>query len=639
MRFWLPGFGQLRTRLLYLVLVALAPACGLVLYGNFELLKVEKDGLRAQAISTAELAAASQEHFIKNARHLLGTLRDINWLMTAPNRSAVEFHFINLRLLSPDYADFGLVEADGRIFASAADTNTTQVVTNWSLFRKCLATERFCVSNFEPDEVAKTETVRFGYPVVGSDGKLLRILYGSLRLPLLSEVLTNISLPTGSTITVVDPAGNVVARYPDGEKWVGKNLAKSDYVRSVLDKREETTFESTGLDGEKRLFATSSVSDGKGAAFFVAVGIPTGVLYAQANEKLWRKSLALMLVGLVAFSAAWLLGQKSLIEPVNQIAGAARRLAAGDYAARAKLGDGASELHQLAKDFDAMAENLARREADLRAASEKISKLNAELENRVVERTKQLEASNRELEAFSYSVSHDLRAPLRHMDGFAQILMTEPSVEKDERAKRYLQLITKAAKQMGMLIDDLLSFSKMGRQSMVKQRVNMEALVEDVIKDFREELEERRVEWRIEKMPLVEGDATMLRQVWVNLVSNALKYTRERPVAKIDIGAREEPTEQGDEVVFLIKDNGAGFEMKYADKLFGVFQRLHKAEEFEGTGIGLANVRRIVARHFGRTWAEGELDKGATVYFSLPKRRVFESEAAKNAPGEKSSNA
>jgi light-regulated signal transduction histidine kinase (bacteriophytochrome) len=173
---------------------------------------------------------------------------------------------------------------------------------------------------------------------------------------------------------------------------------------------------------------------------------------------------------------------------------------------------------------------------------------------------------------------------------------------------------------MGMLIDDLLQFSKMGRQAMVRQRVDFGALVREIIAEYRDEEEGRSVEWKIQELPQVECDAAMMRQVWVNLISNALKYTRGKNPTVIEIGCKDTASE----LTFFIRDNGAGFEMAYADKLFGVFQRLHKADEFEGTGIGLANVQRIVNRHFGRAWAEGEVDKGATIYFSLPKLGTFE---------------
>ncbi len=229
-----------------------------------------------------------------------------------------------------------------------------------------------------------------------------------------------------------------------------------------------------------------------------------------------------------------------------------------------------------------------------------------------------LEAANKELEAFSYSVSHDLRAPLRHIDGYAALLRKSVEQSLNEKAARYLQTISDSATQMGQLIDDLLVFSRMGRQEMLHTTIHLDQLIKHILSDLRLDLQGREISWTIAALPAVQGDPSMLRQVFMNLIANAVKFTSTRPIARIEIGVVEDSGSR--EIVLFVRDNGVGFDMQYAPKLFGVFQRLHRADEFEGTGIGLANVRRIVHRHGGRAWAESVPDKGATFYVALPRR-------------------
>jgi K+-sensing histidine kinase KdpD len=251
---------------------------------------------------------------------------------------------------------------------------------------------------------------------------------------------------------------------------------------------------------------------------------------------------------------------------------------------------------------------------------DEIRKLNQKLANRAAE----LESSNKELESFAYSVSHDLRAPLRHVVGFSELLQKQAACFLDDKSKRYIKTILDSAQKMGKLIDDLLSFSRIGRAETKKSLVNLGQLVKDVVSEIEQETRGREIAWKIDALPVCYGDRSMLMLVLANLVSNAVKFTRMRTRAEIEIGC-----EDGDNgVEVFVRDNGAGFDMQYANKLFGVFQRLHRADEFEGTGIGLATVQRIIHRHGGKVRAEGAVDQGATFYFSLPKAQHSELGAA-----------
>jgi signal transduction histidine kinase len=315
--------------------------------------------------------------------------------------------------------------------------------------------------------------------------------------------------------------------------------------------------------------------------------------------------LAMSLFAAFVFSSIF---QKATARPIAQLAETARIVSREkQYSLRAPTTRNADEIGLLIEAFNEMLGQIQERDTALQAGRD-------ELELRVVRRTAQLEAVNRELESFTYSVAHDLRAPLRHIQGFADALIEECSGQIDAAAKGYLTRIIDSTRRMDQLINDLLGLAQLGRQELRAQPTKLNPLVEDVVGELNHETQGRNIEWRIGDLPAVECDPGLIKLVFQNLLSNAVKYTRPRDPAVIEVGQQ---IVQGERVIY-IRDNGVGFNMKYAHKLFGVFERLHRREDFEGTGVGLATVQRIIHKHGGRIWAEAAVDRGATFFLTLP---------------------
>ncbi|MGH9407680.1 MAG: sensor histidine kinase [Terriglobia bacterium] len=316
--------------------------------------------------------------------------------------------------------------------------------------------------------------------------------------------------------------------------------------------------------------------------------------------------------------------QRAVARPVVRLAEIARIISRQkNYSIRIAPGERRDEVGVLMSSFNDMLAEIQQRDAALQRAHN-------ELERRVEERTAQLEAVNKELEAFSYSVSHDLRAPLRQVNGFAKILADDAGPRLDPAAQRYLKLIQDGARNMGELIDDLINMGRIGRLEPAFRPVDLSVALRSALDDLKPDLAGRRIDWRIAALPVVECDPGLIKLVFANLLSNAVKYTRIREDAVIEVDSHKAEGES----VISVRDNGAGFDPKYAHKLFGVFQRLHRQEEFEGTGVGLATARRIIQKHGGRIWAEGEAGRGATFFFTLRTNRAEDHAGGHSAASE-----
>ncbi|MEX2228572.1 MAG: ATP-binding protein [Dehalococcoidia bacterium] len=594
-------------RVALIALIAL-PAIVLTLRSGLERRDESAEHVRDQGLQLArgvshqgELTADAARDLLRPIAALFAASSGVTGISTEAC-TAFLASFIGTR---SEYVSVGLADTTGRVHCASQPVADRLTVADQPFFIAAMAAEQITPGHFAVDRVSGEPALTFGSPVVGSNAARLGVVFAAINLQRLQPNTLIEGLPEGSYGLVTDSEGTILARVPDPEHQVGSRI-RDERVVAAMSRLHEGTVEGISPEGTPSLIAFAPIT-GLGAGAYAVIGIPSAAAFSDANRALREDLIVLAALSFIGLAAAWLLTERFILRPIAGLVRVTRSLAEGDFGARVGGPHAPNEIGELSRAFDTMAAALGARQAEL-------DELNVTLERRVQVRTADLEDANQELEAFSYSVSHDLRSPLRTIDGFAEILASDYAGDLNAEAQRYLGLVRSAAQQMGRLIDDLLQFSRISRSALARRLLPLESIVRDALDEVRPDAAGRPVE--IDLQPLGDAlvDPALIRQVFVNLVANAVKFTRGRDPARITIG-REQGT--AGETVYFVRDNGVGFDMKDADALFGVFHRLHTQAEYEGTGVGLATVHRIVTRHRGRVWAHAEVDRGATFCFTI----------------------
>lgn len=603
-------FTSLRDLLILLILACIVPVLGMTLYNGIEDRRLAIQQARADMLKISKIAATHQAQVLQDAQQLLLILAKFTRVRT-PEMNECQALLSDVLKSYPIYDNIGVVKANGQVVCSAVP-HTMRIEKGGSWLQQTVTNRTFTVSE-SPQPNQSRNSIVCAYPILNEQNQVESAVFVVLNSSWIEQIIPEIQLPKGATLSVLDRNGSPIAAYPEPQDLQVKSTLNMPIIKNMLVTGKDVV-EIRGVDGSEHLYIPTEKNNFVDSnRYMAAIGISQVEPFAQANRTLKRNLLGLTLVTAISLVIAWAISELFWIRPLKKLVSATTRIAAGDLTTRTNLPNRHEELSQLGRTFDYMAASLERQLTKLQRAEAEVRQLNQTLERKVKERTMQLEVINKELEAFSYSVSHDLRAPLRHITGFVEALARalEPTgALSDCKIARYLTVIDDSSKKMGLLIDGLLSLSRIGQKPLVMQKVNTCVLVDTAVALVTQHTDNSTIEFIITELPTIEGDPILLQQVFSNLIDNAVKFSRFRQQPQIKIGSLPDGT-------IFVQDNGIGFQMEYADKLFAAFQRLHPQQDFPGTGIGLAIVQRIIHRHQGRIWVESQPNLGTVFYFRV----------------------
>jgi signal transduction histidine kinase len=632
-------FSSLRLRLVLLVLLAVIPALGLMLYTNLEQRRLANVQAQEDAQRLARLAATQQQQLIEGARQLLIALAQLREVRGS-DAAACNTLMTSLLKQYPLYANLGVIELDGDVLCSAVPvTNPPINVADRVYFRHALETGGFSVGDYQVGRVTGKATVNFGYPVLDDAGQPEAVAFVALDLTWLNRLAAEAQLPPDSVFVVVDRLGTILVRYPDPEKWVGQALPEAPVFKTILARPNAGTAEVVGVDGIERLYAFAPLNSSAQSGVYVSIGLSKAVTFAAADRLLARNLAGMGVVAVFALGVAWFAGEFFVLRRINALLRVTKRLSAGDLSARiGGLAHGAGEINQLAQAFDEMALALEQREAERQRTE-------VELQNA----KEAAEAASRAKSVFLSSMSHELRTPLNHIIGYSEMLQEDAQEHGDTHLSADLKKIRTAGSNLLVLISDILELAKIeaGRVEFRPETFDISTLVDEVVVTNARALAEKngnRLEVHCPRdVGQMRTDATKLRQSLINVLSNAAKFT-EKGTIMLEVERMKDEgrtTEDGrrktDEaqtppstvvhppssqewVTFRISDTGIGIPPEKVELLFKEFTQVDSSttRKYSGTGLGLVITRRFCQMMGGDISVESEAGVGSTFTIRVP---------------------
>lgn len=604
-------FGSsIRKQIIILVAAMAVVPMGIIIYSVED---QRRDDRRDAELALSRLVnevSNDQSVLLSGAEQLLSTLAYLP-AVRSRDAQAISELLSELTHKTPQITNLLMIDSTGLVWASALPMKGVVRADDRRFFKNAMATGRFSSGEFTIGRVLSKPALSFGYPIKDTAGRITDIATVAFTLTHYNRLLKLKRMPENTSLVLVDHKGTILF-HNTNPLLIGKEDKLFGRMQGVAD---EGVFDAVGNSGINRMHAYQKIrmAGEETPYMYVRAGLPVSDLMNRTRAALFARGGLMLALTLMAFGFAVYLSKRGIIDKVVALQDATHKIASGNLDVRVSDYVKGGELGELGQAFDRMSETLIVDNERRKRAEDSLNRLNEELESRVKERTEELVFLNKELQAFSYSVSHDLRAPLVRLSGFVDILLDECRGKLTDQELHYLERIRSSGEKMRDLIDALLALSRVTSKELNFDRVNLAELATEIVAGVREQATGREIDFISPGSLIVQGDPALLKLALENLIGNAVKYSARKERTAIELGCFEDKGK----TVYFVKDNGAGFDPAYSSELFAPFRRLHREEEFTGIGIGLATVQRIVRRHGGNIWADGSEGEGATFYFTL----------------------